>query len=93
MKKGRSSGGPSGGAGCSPPQSSRADVITTSVFGLASGDPSAVPAAAILSRTPMSFATTWPKTVAKDGFDEAKVRTVGENAQTLKFDQSGFEDE
>jgi hypothetical protein len=31
--------------------------------------------------------------VAKDGFDEAKVRTVSENAQTLKFDQSGFEDE
>jgi hypothetical protein len=29
--------------------------------------------------------------VAKDGFDEAKVRTVSENAQTLKFDQSGFE--
>jgi hypothetical protein len=31
--------------------------------------------------------------VAKDGFDEAKVRTVSENAQTLKFDQSGFESE
>ena len=31
--------------------------------------------------------------VAKDGFDEAKVRTVSENAQTLKFDQSGFEAE
>lgn len=28
-----------------------------------------------------------------DGFDEAKVRTVSENATTLKFDQSGFEDE
>jgi predicted AAA+ superfamily ATPase len=31
--------------------------------------------------------------VAKDGFDEAKVRTISENAQTLKFDQSGFEAE
>jgi hypothetical protein len=31
--------------------------------------------------------------VARDGFDEAKVRTVGENAQTLKFEQSGFEAE
>jgi hypothetical protein len=31
--------------------------------------------------------------VAKDGFDEAKVRTVSENAQTLKFDQSSFEAE
>ena len=29
--------------------------------------------------------------VAKNGFDAAKVRTVSENAQTLKFDQSGFE--
>jgi hypothetical protein len=29
--------------------------------------------------------------IAKDGFDEAKVRTVSENAQTLKFEQSGFE--
>jgi hypothetical protein len=26
------------------------------------------------------------------GFDEGKVRTVSENAKTLKFDQSGFED-
>jgi predicted AAA+ superfamily ATPase len=26
------------------------------------------------------------------GFDEAKVRTVSENAKTLKFDQSGFEE-
>lgn len=31
--------------------------------------------------------------VAENGFDEAKVRTVSENAQTLKFDQSGFEAE
>jgi predicted AAA+ superfamily ATPase len=28
-----------------------------------------------------------------DGFDEAKVRTVSENAATLKFDESGFEDD
>ena len=27
-----------------------------------------------------------------DGFDEGKVRTVGENARTLKFEQSGFEE-
>jgi hypothetical protein len=27
-----------------------------------------------------------------DGFDESKVRTVSENARTLKFDQSGFEE-
>ncbi len=27
------------------------------------------------------------------GFDENKIRTVSENAQTLKFDQSGFEKE
>lgn len=27
-----------------------------------------------------------------DGFDEGKVRTVSENARTLKFDQSGFEE-
>jgi hypothetical protein len=27
-----------------------------------------------------------------DGFDEGKVRTVSENAKTLKFDQSGFEE-
>ncbi|ORW93958.1 AAA family ATPase [Mycobacterium sp. IEC1808] len=26
------------------------------------------------------------------GFDESKIRTVSENAQTLKFDQSGFEE-
>jgi len=26
------------------------------------------------------------------GFDENKVRTVSENARTLKFDQSGFEE-
>lgn len=26
------------------------------------------------------------------GFDEGKVRTVSENARTLKFDQSGFEE-
>jgi hypothetical protein len=31
--------------------------------------------------------------VANKGFDEAKVRTIGENAQTLKFEQSGFEAE
>lgn len=30
---------------------------------------------------------------AADGFDEAKIRTVSENATTLKFDQSGFEPE
>jgi hypothetical protein len=29
---------------------------------------------------------------AQDGFDDAKVRTVSENATTLKFEQSGFED-
>jgi hypothetical protein len=28
---------------------------------------------------------------APDGFDDAKVRTVSENATTLKFEQSGFE--
>ncbi|MFI2473089.1 Swt1 family HEPN domain-containing protein [Nocardia xishanensis] len=27
------------------------------------------------------------------GFDEGKIRTVSENARTLKFDQAGFEDE
>jgi hypothetical protein len=27
-----------------------------------------------------------------DGFDDAQVRTVSENAKTLKFEQSGFED-
>ncbi|OMC31131.1 AAA family ATPase [Mycobacterium colombiense] len=27
------------------------------------------------------------------GFDETKIRTVSENAKTLKFDQSGFEDD
>lgn len=31
--------------------------------------------------------------VASSGFDEAKVRTIKENAQTLKFEQSGFEAE
>jgi hypothetical protein len=31
--------------------------------------------------------------VARDGFDDAKVRTVSENAHTLKFEQSGFEAE
>jgi Protein of unknown function (DUF499) len=30
--------------------------------------------------------------VASDGFDDAKIRTVSENAHTLKFEQSGFED-
>lgn len=29
---------------------------------------------------------------APDGFDEARVRTVSENATTLKFEQSGFEE-
>ena len=29
---------------------------------------------------------------AKDGFDDAKVRTVSENAATLKFEQNGFEE-
>ena len=29
---------------------------------------------------------------APDGFDDAKVRTVSENAATLKFEQGGFED-
>ena len=29
---------------------------------------------------------------APEGFDEAKVRTVSENAATLKFEQSGFAD-
>ncbi|NLG46720.1 MULTISPECIES: Swt1 family HEPN domain-containing protein [Mycobacteriales] len=29
---------------------------------------------------------------AQDGFDDAKVRTVSENATTLKFEQSGFEE-
>jgi hypothetical protein len=29
---------------------------------------------------------------AHDGFDDAKVRTVSENATTLKFEQSGFEE-
>ena len=28
----------------------------------------------------------------KAGFDDGKVRTVSENAKTLKFDQSGFEE-
>ncbi len=26
------------------------------------------------------------------GFDESKVRTISENARTLKFDQAGFEE-
>ena len=30
--------------------------------------------------------------LAPDGFDDAKVRTVSENASTLKFEQSGFEE-
>jgi predicted AAA+ superfamily ATPase len=29
----------------------------------------------------------------RDGFDDPKIRTVSENARTLKFDQSGFEEE
>jgi hypothetical protein len=29
---------------------------------------------------------------APDGFDDAKARTVSENAATLDFEQSGFED-
>lgn len=31
--------------------------------------------------------------VAKNGFDEAKVRTNSEDAHTLKFEHSGFEAE
>lgn len=31
--------------------------------------------------------------VAPDGFADDKMRTVGENARTMKFDQHGFEDE
>ncbi len=27
-----------------------------------------------------------------EGFNESRVRTVSENARTLKFDQSGFEE-
>ena len=27
-----------------------------------------------------------------EGFDEARIRTVSENAKTLKFDQAGFEE-
>jgi hypothetical protein len=30
--------------------------------------------------------------MANNGFDDAKIRTVSENAHTLKFEQSGFED-
>lgn len=30
--------------------------------------------------------------IAPDGFDDAKARTVSENAATLKFEQSGFEE-
>ena len=29
---------------------------------------------------------------APEGFDDAKVRTVSENAATLKFEESGFEE-
>lgn len=29
---------------------------------------------------------------APEGFDDAKVRTVSENAATLKFEQRGFEE-
>jgi hypothetical protein len=29
---------------------------------------------------------------APGGFDDSKVRTVAENAATLKFEQSGFEE-
>ena len=32
------------------------------------------------------------KAVKKDGFPDDKARIVSENARTLKFDQSGFED-
>lgn len=28
-----------------------------------------------------------------EGFDDAKVRTISENAATLNFDESGFEEE
>ena len=28
-----------------------------------------------------------------EGFDEARIRTVSENAKTLKFDQAGFEED
>lgn len=31
--------------------------------------------------------------VSDDGFGETRIRTISENARTLKFDQSGFEDE
>lgn len=31
--------------------------------------------------------------VDTNGFDENKIRTLSENAKTLKFDQSGFESE
>ena len=31
--------------------------------------------------------------VAPDGFDESQIRVVSENAATLKFEQSGFEDD
>ncbi|WP_131830886.1 hypothetical protein, partial [Mycobacteroides abscessus] len=31
--------------------------------------------------------------VDANGFDENKIRTLSENAKTLKFDQSGFESE
>ena len=32
------------------------------------------------------------KAVKKDGYSDTTVRNVSENARTLKFDQSGFED-
>ena len=32
------------------------------------------------------------KAVKKDGYPDDKARIVAENARTLKFDQSGFED-
>jgi hypothetical protein len=32
------------------------------------------------------------RAVKEDGFPDAVVRIVSENANTLKFDQSGFED-
>ena len=30
--------------------------------------------------------------IASDGFEDGQVRTISENAGTLKFDQSGFEE-
>jgi hypothetical protein len=29
--------------------------------------------------------------LAREGFDDSRIRTVSENARTLKFDQSSFE--